>query len=80
VPEVAREDIDHKPVVFDKPGPYELLANAACQEGEEFLVRDCVRYTSAIDLNARTFAVRSFKEFDRKYGFRLPPPAGPVSP
>jgi hypothetical protein len=92
--------------VFDQPGPYELLTNTPLQEGEELLLRDCVRYrkakplletgvrnqaemlaimkamritsgpartlwTSVTDLNARTFEVRYFKEFDRKYEFKF---------
>jgi predicted choloylglycine hydrolase len=95
---------DHKLVVFDKPGPYELLTNAALQEGEDFLVENCPRYrkakpllensvrnaaemlevmnamritggpgrslwTTIMDLNGRTFEVRYFKEFERKYKF-----------
>ena len=105
---------DHQLLVFDKPGPYELLTNLTFQEGEEFLVENCPRYrkarpllekgvrdtadmlevmkamritgpgrslwTSVMDLNARTFEVRYFKEFDRKYEFRFSPGVGPASP
>jgi hypothetical protein len=95
---------DRKLVVFDKPGPYELLTNTALQEGEAYLIEHCPRYrkarpllqkgprstdemlavmeamritagpgrslwTSIMDLNARTFEVRYFKEFERKYEF-----------
>ena len=101
---------DHKMMVFDKPGPFELLTNAALQEGEEFLKENCPRYrkakplleigvgstaemllvmeemrvkagpgrslwTSIMDLNTRTFEVRYFKEFDRKYEFGFSAPA-----
>jgi predicted choloylglycine hydrolase len=95
---------DRKPVVFDRPGPYELMTNTAMQEGEEYLEKNCRRYgrakpllehgvrdsgdmlqvmqamritagpgrslwTSVMDLNARRFEVRYFKEFDRVYEF-----------
>jgi len=97
---------DHKLVVFDKPGPYELMTNTTFQEGEDYLIENCPRYckakpllengvhsptdmlevmnsmritrgpgrslwTTIMDLNARTFEVRYFKEFDRKYEFRF---------
>lgn len=95
-----------EPVIFDKPGPYELMTNTAAQEGEPHLLANCRRYgkahplleagvhnpadmlevmeamritagpgrslwTSVMDLNARTFEVRYFKEYDRahKFGF-----------
>lgn len=35
---------DHQLLVFDKPGPYELLTNLTFQEGEEFLAKTCPRY------------------------------------
>jgi predicted choloylglycine hydrolase len=94
---------DHRLLVFDQGGPYELLTNCAFQEGEEALLA-CPRYrrakpllekgvhntadmlevmkvmrvvagpgrslwTSIMDLNSRTFEVRYFKEFERKYEF-----------
>jgi len=98
---------DYKLLVYDKPGPWELLTNTPLQEGEESLMKKCFRYakarpmletgirntedmlevmkamrftprpggatlwTSVMDLNARTFEVRYFKEFDRKYKFKL---------
>jgi predicted choloylglycine hydrolase len=106
---------DHKLVVCDKQGPYELMTNTALQEGEDYLVENCRRYrkarplledgvhttaemfevmkamritagpgrtlwTSVMDLNARTFEVRYFKEFDRRYEFGFPPRGGPASP
>jgi linear amide C-N hydrolase (choloylglycine hydrolase family) len=105
---------DHRPLVFDKPGPYELLTNLTFQEGEEFLAEKCPRYRQArpllekgvrntadmlevmkvmritgpgrslwisvMDLNARTFEVRYFKEFDRKYEFGFSADARPASP
>ena len=105
---------DHQLLVFDKPGPYELLTNLTFQEGEEFLAKNCPRYRKArpllergvrdtadmlevmkamrvtgpgrslwisvMDLNARSFEVRYFKEFDRKYEFRFSPGVGPASP
>jgi penicillin V acylase-like amidase (Ntn superfamily) len=107
---------DHRLLVFDKPGPYELLTNLTFQEGEAFLVEKCPRYRKAkplletgvrdtadmlavmaamrvtgpgpgrslwisvMDLNARTLEVRYFKEFDRKYEFRLAPGAGAAPP
>jgi hypothetical protein len=105
---------DHRLLVFDKPGSYELLTNPTFQEGEVFLVEKCPRYrkakplleqgvrntadmlevmkamrvtgpgrslwTSVMDLNARTFEVRYFKEFDRKYEFRFSPDAAAAPP
>lgn len=105
---------DHRLLVFDKPGPHELLTNLTFQEGEEFLVEKCPRYRKArpllergvrdttemlevmtamrvtgagrslwisvMDLNARNFAVRYFKEFDRKYEFGFPARTGPAPP
>jgi hypothetical protein len=105
---------DHRLLVFDKPGPHELLTNLTFQEGEEFLAETCPRYAKAkplleegvrdpadmlevmktmrvtgpgrslwisvMDLNARTFEVRYFKEFDRKYEFRFLPSAGAALP
>ncbi len=105
---------DHQLLIFDKPGPYELLTNYAFQEGEEFLPEKCPHYRKAkplletgvrdtadmlavmtairatgpsrslwisvMDLNARTFEVRYFKEFDRKYEFGFPARAGPAPP
>jgi len=97
---------DYKLLVFDKPGPWELLTNTPLQEGEDVLVKDCFRYrkakplleagvrnnddmfeimkamrvttgpcrilwTSIMDLNARTFEVYYFKEFERKYEFKF---------
>jgi len=94
---------DYKLLVYDKPGPWELLTNTPLQEGEEALLKKCLRYakakpmlergirntremlevmkamratpgtlwTSVMDLNARTFEVRYFKEFERKYKFKL---------
>jgi hypothetical protein len=38
---------DHKLVVFDAPGPYKLMTNMACQEGEDSLVKNCFRYAAA---------------------------------
>ena len=35
-------------------------------------------WISVMDLNARTFEVRYFKEFDRKYEFGFPARAGPA--
>jgi hypothetical protein len=94
---------DHQLLVFDKPGPHELLTNLTFQEGEDFLAKTCPHYRKArpllergvrdttdmlevmksmrdtgagrslwisvMDLNARSFEVRYFKEFDRKYEF-----------
>ena len=37
-------------------------------------------WISVMDLNARSFEVRYFKEFDRKYEFRFSPGVGPASP
>jgi hypothetical protein len=105
---------DHRLLVFDRPGPYELLTNLTFQEGEEFLAQKCPRFararpllekgvggtadmlevmkamrvsgpgrsvwTSVMDLNARTFEVRYFKEFERKYEFRFPTGVGPAAP
>ena len=105
---------DHQLLVFDKPGPYELLTNLTFQEGEELLVEKCPRYRKAkpllekgvrntaemldvmtamrvtgpgrslwisvMDLNARSFEVRYFKEFDRKYEFRFSPGAEAAPP
>lgn len=106
--------VDHQLLVYDKPGPYELMTNLSFQEGEEFLAKSCPRYAKAkpllergvsdttdmlevmkamrvtgpgrslwisvMDLNARSFEVRYFKEFDRKYEFRFSPGVGPASP
>ncbi len=36
-------------------------------------------WTSVMDLNARTFEVRYFKEFDRKHEFGLSSGVGPAS-
>jgi hypothetical protein len=105
---------DHRLLVFDRPGPYELLTNLTFQEGEEFLAETCPRYgrarpllergvrdtadmlevmtamrvtgpgrslwISVMDLNGRTFEVRYFKEFDRKYEFGFSPGAGAAPP
>jgi hypothetical protein len=38
---------DHQLVVFDKPGPFELLTNLAFQEGEELLGEKCPHYRKA---------------------------------
>ena len=38
---------DHKLVVFDQPAAYKLMTNAACQEGEDFLVKNCRHYSTA---------------------------------
>jgi len=97
---------DYKLLVYDKPGPWELLTNTPLQEGEEALLKKCFRYakarpmlekgirntedmlevmkamrviprpagtlwTSIMDLNARTFEIRYFKEFERKYEFKF---------
>jgi len=97
---------DYQLLVFDRPGPYELLTNTPLQEGEEALLKKCFRYrkakplletgirnpaemleimkamrvtsgpgrtlwTSVMDLNARTFEVHYFKEFERKYEFKF---------
>jgi len=97
---------DYKLLVYDKPGPWELLTNTPLQEGEAALIKKCDRYgkarplletgirntadmlevmkamritsgstrtlwTSVMDLNARTFEVRYFKEFERKYEFKF---------
>ena len=97
---------DYKLLVFDKPGPWELLTNTPLEEGEEALLKNCDRYrnakplletgirntadmlellkimritsgstrtlwTSVMDLDARTFEVRYFKEFERKYEFKF---------
>jgi hypothetical protein len=35
-------------------------------------------WISVMDLNARSFEVRYFKEFDRKYEFRFPPGIEPA--
>jgi hypothetical protein len=35
---------DSQLLVYDKPGPYELMTNFSFQEGEEFLVKTCPRY------------------------------------
>jgi hypothetical protein len=37
-------------------------------------------WISVMDLNARSFEVRYFKDFGRKYEFRFSPTAGPASP
>jgi predicted choloylglycine hydrolase len=100
---------DHQLLVFDEPGPYELLTNLSFQEGEEFPAKTCPRYRKArpllergvsdttdmlevmkamrvtgpsrslwisvMDLNARSFEVRYFKEFERKYEFSFSEPA-----
>lgn len=105
---------DHELLVYDKPGPYELVTNLTFQEGEELLTTKCPRYgkakpllengvhdttdmlevmksmrvsgpgrslwISVMDLNARTFEVRYFKEFERKYEFGFSPVVESVSP
>ena len=38
---------DYKLLVFDKPGPYELLTNTPLQRGEETLMTNCFRYCKA---------------------------------
>jgi predicted choloylglycine hydrolase len=97
---------DYKLLVFDKPGPYELLTNTPFEGGEEALLKNCWCYckvkplleagvhetadmleimkgmratsgpartlwTSIMDLNERTFEVRYFKEFERKYELKF---------
>jgi hypothetical protein len=44
---------DSQLLVYDKPGPYELLTNFSFQEGEEFLVKNCPRYYKARPLLER---------------------------
>jgi hypothetical protein len=44
---------DSQLLVYDKPGPYELLTNFSFQEGEEFLVKNCPRYCKARPLLER---------------------------
>jgi hypothetical protein len=96
----------HKLLVFEQPGPYELLTNTPLELGEEAVLKKCWRYckgkpmleagvqdadgmfevmkamrvtygpsrtlwTTVMDLNARTFEVRYFKEFDHKYEFKF---------
>jgi hypothetical protein len=38
---------DYKLLVFDKPGPWELLTNTPLQEGEDALIKKCSRYRDA---------------------------------
>jgi len=105
---------DSQLLVYDKPGPYELMTNFSFQEGEEFIAKTCLHYRKAkplleqgvsdtadmlevmksmrgggrgrslwisvMDLNARSFEVRYFKEFERQYEFRFAPGVGPASP
>jgi hypothetical protein len=100
---------DSQLLVYDKPGPYELMTNFSFQDGEEFIAKTCLHYRKAkpllergvsdtadmlevmkamrvtgpgrslwisvMDLNARSFEVRYFKEFDRKYEFSFSEPA-----
>ena len=39
--------VDHQLLVYDKPGPYELMTNLSFQEGEEFLAKTCPRYAQS---------------------------------
>jgi hypothetical protein len=45
--------VEHKLLVYDKPGPYELMTNLSFQEGEEFLAKSCARYAKAKPLLER---------------------------
>jgi len=38
---------DRKLIVFDSRERYELMTNTACQEGEEYLMKNCARYAAA---------------------------------
>ena len=44
---------DSQLLVYDKPGPYELMTNFSFQEGEEFLVKTCRHYGKAKPLLER---------------------------
>jgi hypothetical protein len=97
---------DHELLIYDQPGPGELITNLTFQEGENLVAEKCPRYAKAkplldrgvnnmadmlevmksmrisgpgrslwisvMDLNERTFEVRYFKEFERKYEFSFP--------
>ena len=43
----------HQLLVYDKPGPYELMTNLSFQEGEEFLAKTCPHYRKAKPLLER---------------------------
>src|SRR3954452_22412779 len=38
---------EHTLFVFDSRKPYKLMTNTACQEGEEYLMKNCNRYAAA---------------------------------
>ena len=44
---------DSQLLVYDKPGPYELMTNFSFQEGEEFLAKTCLHYRKARPLLER---------------------------
>jgi predicted choloylglycine hydrolase len=44
---VVEWDLNHKMVVFDKKGPWELMTNSALQLGEPNVVKECWRYRKA---------------------------------
>jgi Linear amide C-N hydrolases, choloylglycine hydrolase family len=50
---VVEWDLNHKMVVFDKPGPYEIVTNIALQKGEDYVVDHCWRYRLGKSLLAK---------------------------
>src|SRR5262245_60949012 len=44
---------DSQLLVYDKPGPYELMTNFSFQEGEEFIAKTCLHYRKAKPLLER---------------------------
>lgn len=47
---VVEWDLNHKMVVFDRPGPYEIVTNIALQKGEDYVVDHCWRYKRGREL------------------------------